>query len=208
MILGTRKEILDLDEIESICSSYFCKINKKIVVIVLARFDLDETKSILRKHFNYWNELTGKDVNFYWLGYGPYKNPTRCECRCKEDFCDKLKFSNAIYVSEVKRLEKLLDYQFDDEIGLLLLDCNKGSIQYEKSLYLNIENLAHQEVDTKLKKFIRCLIEVCSNNKCIEEVKTELKTKKTLYDLGDITVSDVLGAAGSGLGLIGSFLVS
>lgn len=199
-------KIISLDEIDSLCMEKYHEYPNRIIMIVLARFDLDEVKTIIRKHYKYWHEVTGERIDFFWLGYGVRQTPSVYYGEPAEDFLRGIRFDNHTFVKDTTRLGRLAGFDFGDEIGLLLLDCNRGSVRYDKSLYLNIEALVHQEVDTKLKKFFNFLIRVCSEKECIEDVKTELKAQHAIYSLGDITISDVISATGSGAGLIGSFI--
>ena len=212
-VIASRKEektdndkIISLDEIDSLCMEKYHEYPNRIIMIVLARFDLDEVKTIIRKHYKYWHEVTGERIDFFWLGYGVRQTPSVYYGEPAEDFLRGIRFDNHTFVKDTTRLGRLAGFDFGDEIGLLLLDCNRGSVRYDKSLYLNIEALVHQEVDTKLKKFFNFLIRVCSEKECIEDVKTELKAQHAIYSLGDITISDVISATGSGAGLIGSFI--
>lgn len=200
--------IVTLDAIDLYCTKKYSYIPKRIIVIVLARFDLDEIKSIIRKHYDYWNELTGETLDFFWLGYDYEHSPGDYLFGEEKDYINSLKFDNRSFIKDLKRLEKLIDYDFGDEIGLLLFETFNGSVRYDRSLYLNIEALAHQEVDTKLKKFFRFLIRACSFHNRIKDIKSDLKGIRLLYSLKDITLIDMLSVVENTKGLIGAFKLS
>ena len=198
-------EILTLSEIDRYCSNYYADTAKIIIVIVLARFDLDEVKSIIRKHYNYWHELTGENVDFFWLGYDVNHTPGEYRGENERDFINGLKFDNRSFIVDVYRLEKLTDYNFGDEIGLLLVETFNGHVRFDRSLYLNIEALAHQEVDTKLKKFFRFLINSCKSHSRIKDINGDLKRIRRFYSLKDITLIDMLNLVEPATGLFGAF---
>lgn len=200
------KETFTLDVIDSFCREKYTLDAKRIIVIVLARYDLDAVKDIIRRNYNYWHELTGNNLDFFWLGYGMKQSPSDYRGDNTEDFITSLRFDNRSYVKDMERLERLSEYRFNDEIGLLLCDCYAGSVQYEKSLYLKMEALAYQSTDINLRKFFKLLIEACRKNECIEDVKTELITKRMYYNLGGIKITNLLGFARAGLGFVVSFL--
>lgn len=200
---------LTLDMINSYCEKKYSDKTKKIIVIVLARYDLVEVRSIIRQHYDYWDALTGEQLDFFWLGYSVWGRPNSPGCNTAfDDWFSPVFFDNRTFIKDVARLEKLTDYDFGDEIGLLLFETFNGIVRYDRSLYLNIEALAHQEVDTKLKRFFRALIRSCSVNSRITEVKNELMTKRFLYSLKDITIIDLLNVVEPAKGVIGAFKVS
>ena len=73
---NTDNEIISLNEIDSLCMEKYHEYPNRIIMIVLARFDLDEVKTIIRKHYKYWHEVTGERIDFFWLGYGVRQTPS------------------------------------------------------------------------------------------------------------------------------------
>ena len=187
--------MVSLDDIESYCSANYSKYQQRIIIIVLARFDLDDVKAILRRHYRYWNAITGKDIDFFWIGYSAGNTHDKSKSENQKDLIEHFEFDNASFIKDMKRLEKLTDIHFKDELGLLLLDCYQGNIRYDKHIYLSIEKLAHQEGDTNLKKFFSYLIKVCGGGVCLDNVEKKVKLKWLVYNLREVSFSNILSIA-------------
>ncbi len=197
-----KSNVVTLDFIDASCKVRYHEKAKRIIVIVLARFDLEEVKNIIKKHYDYWNELTSENLDFFWLGYDTDFMTAESRDADKDTIIKHILFNNRSYIRDVKRLKKLTGIDIKDEIGLLLLDVDNGSVKYEKRLYLRIERLIHKEADTNLKTFFSYLIIACSGNACIEEVRKKLKIMHFVLSTKELSISDILDVAVSLKGIM------
>ena len=197
-------QYITLDTINEMCSNLYREEEKRIVVVVLARYELDKVKKIIKNHYTYWNNATGAGVDFFWLGYGIHNNPGVNDRA--EEITNAIVFDDDLYQKDTEKLMRSNIYKYGDKIALLLFDCNYGELKYENNLYLDIEALAQREDDSKLKSFVSYLIKNCKEKKQIADIELELFVRRLLSSMEGINIVSIIGFVGSVLTIIGFIL--
>ena len=64
-----------LEDINNHCNYDYEYGEKRIIGIMLARYNIDASKDIVKQHFDYWNYFSGEKYHIFWLGYGAYAFP-------------------------------------------------------------------------------------------------------------------------------------
>ena len=181
---------LTLEDIDKICSETYDYDEKRIVVIVMARFTLPEVKKMIYRHLEAWHYFTEQSLDLFWLGYIADKTPSISYE--DEHPLKHIRFDYRSFTADLNRLSKITKYSPDDVVSLYLCDYHDGHIHLEDSIYIDIENLAQQEIDTKLKRFFHYLITVCKKNHCVKDVRLKLTRKLLQSNIDGLTCMDLL----------------
>lgn len=62
----------NLDTIEQTLSYRYHYGEKYIIGIMFARYDIALSQYMINECYRYWHELSDKDFDMFWLGYGEY----------------------------------------------------------------------------------------------------------------------------------------
>lgn len=179
--LTKTKRGLSLEDINRICSEHYDVGEKRIIVLVLARFTIPAVQKMIYINYDHWHWLTDKGLDFFWLGYIHENHPSIDYGNDKP--LKNIKFDFHTYNEDIKSLSHITKYTPDDVIGLLLCNYYEGRIHYEQCFYISIENLVQSSQDTKLRQFMNYLITASQKHCNIDQIKTSLIAKKLITNM-------------------------
>ena len=165
--------VITLDRVQKICSQRYKFNEHRVIVIVLARYTIKAVENMVRNNYAFWNEYSGTDVDFYWLGY------SADEIRIGNTSLGLvfLDFDTKSFVNDLKNLSRIQKHRFGDSVGFLLCNFYDGKLHYDSSVFIDIERLVQSPNDTDLRKVTECLIEACAREQEAKNVGTIIRTE-------------------------------
>lgn len=185
---------LRLADIENICYQRYGDKDRRVIVIVLARYSIESVQKIVKENYEYWHKISRNEADFYWLGY--YLE--ECEGKVSTPFKPSpdggvyhLKFDMDTYVDGVVELNEILGKRLGYVTAYLLCDYYEGRIHFEKSVLIQIDDLLELDKDGgKLRKATDCLFYACKREKDAYNAGTiiidEMKLEKLKVKMGNI----------------------
>ena len=125
--------------------------------VLLTRPDLDTGKSILNS-LEYYHHLTGKNINFYFPGFGAYWGKEHSDKRAVA-IIDNVQwyFSNKKFVSFVEEMQLYSRWRYLGESELLLIRLRDGILTYEGMLIFYLDDMLRDKVIDSIPKFFQQL---------------------------------------------------
>ena len=182
------------DQITSYCNGRYESGERRVIVIVIARYSLPIVKRMVSSHYDMWHYASDSSVDFFWLGYnaGPFPNNGGEENIGRLGDDRHVYFNTRQYLAGRQEIENATGYKPKDIVSLLLCDYYGDRVHYENSALIQIEPLLKDENDIKLRLFMEDLIELCSKNDSVKEVKNQLKCENLIYS---INIKGLIGTA-------------
>ena len=191
-IVAKRKG-LSLKDIEKICSNNYPFDERKIIVLVFARYSLPEVKKMISSNYEYWNTRTEKGVDFYWLGYSYENNPFTNYGN--DNPLKHISFDYDVFNEDIKTISQEINKKLSDVTGLLLCNYHDGRVHFKESFYINIEELVQNKENTKLKVYFNELIDLCYKEYDIKQVKNKLISRLKMNATVNASSSTLLSNA-------------
>lgn len=160
----------DLWTIENYCKEKYGT-QEKVIGIMIARYSLEEVKHIVEENYNYWNHLSGKEFDVFWIGYESIDFPAYSDWK-KVRGINSLFYSDKILSFEVKKLrkEKFIDYR-DGGCTLILVKYNGNELDFSDYL---IKDLLEIRTRANLRKYMDSVIDFASCNLPISQIRKNL----------------------------------
>lgn len=183
---------------------------QRIVGIMLARYDIAVSISIINECYHYWDVNSGKTLDVFWCGYGKYLYPDpndkkRIPLRPPIDY-DGAYFDMVEFVAAKRMLNQRVKKRYNDHIHLILLNYRNGKLHYDESFQIDLE----QNVDTNNAK-IRSLMEwialECETTYRVEDLAKHLKQEQYKQELYGISFSEFVQHALTTVEVIRGFTV-
>ena len=181
-----------IKEIEESCKRRYKVNEKRIVAIIVARYDIPNCRQMIEKNYTFWHSRTGKALDFFWLGYGSYNFHIEKGQYLVGDYENEphVFFDSEAFCRGIEDIERLANFHYDDSIGILLCSYRDESLYLNESTYFEIESLMQAESQQKLREFTSSLIKECKHSRDITYVTMKLRVKKMSYGLLNIKFSD------------------
>lgn len=183
---------MTMESIQMACQQRYESNEKRIVAIVIARYDIFNCRQMIQENYTFWHYWTGKALDFFWLGYGSYNfHLQRCQHFVGNyDNEPNVYFDTEVFCTEIKNLEKILNVELNDPIGILLCNYREGLLHLNESAYINIGSLMLEQNQYKLRDFTASLIKACKKKHNVTDVIWKLRLKKASYGLLDMKLSN------------------
>lgn len=180
---------------------------KRIVGIILARYDLPIVQSIIDSCYLYWHENTNDVLDFFWAGYGEYLCPS-------DETSDKiiLKFngnSNCVYydrrafISIKNEFNKIFKKPYQDKLQLILVNYYDGKLRFDESIKIDLEENLDSNFAT-IRELVEFITNECTETYDVAALARKIKSERikdyVKNQIKGITLSDVIGTA---IGVIG-----
>lgn len=176
---------------------------RRVVGIMMARYDLGSTKEIVEQNYLYWHHNTRRHFDIFWAGYGAYladESPTKTVLRFPGNE-KRVYFDLDAFIEIKDQLNVNFRLPYEDKIQLILVNYHDGQVWFEESLKICLE----ENLDTDYAK-IREIMEFVSNEcrlECeITPIARKLKSARFKNIFKGITLSDAIGTAIGIMGLI------
>ena len=210
---------LNINELNKRTTQNYGPDEKRIVGIILARYDLPIVQSIIDSCYLYWHENTNNYVDFFWAGYGEYLSPTDVtndKIILKFDGNDThVYYDRQAFISIKKEFnkifkkthqDKILKKIYQDKLQLILVNYRDGGLQFDESILIDLEENLDSNFTT-IRELIEYITFECANMDNVTDLAKKLRHEhfndNVRKQIKSIIVSDVVGIA---IGLAGLIL--
>lgn len=201
---------LNINELNKRTTQNYGSDEKRIVGIVLARYDLPIVQSIIDSCYLYWHENTNNYVDFFWAGYGEYLSPTDVtndKIILKFDGNDThVYYDRQAFISIKNEFNKIFKKTYQDRLQLILVNYRDGGLQFDESIQIDLEENLDSNFAT-IRELIEYITVECANMNNVTDLAKKLRHEhfndNVRKQIKSITVSDVVGIA---IGLAGLIL--
>ena len=201
---------LNINELNERTTQNYGPDEKRIVGIILARYDLPIVQSIIDSCYLYWYKNTNNYVDFFWAGYGEYLSPsdvTNDKIILKFDGNDtRVYYDREAFISIKNEFNKIFKKTYQDRLQLILVNYRDGGLQFDESIQIDLEENLDSNFAT-IRELIEYITVECANMNNVTDLAKKLRHEhfndNVRKQIKSITVSDVVGIA---IGLAGLIL--
>lgn len=201
---------LNINELNERTTQNYGPDERRIVGIILARYDLPIVQSIIDSCYLYWHENTNNYVDFFWAGYGEYLSPTDVtndKIILKFDGNDThVYYDRQAFISIKNEFNKIFKKTYQDRLQLILVNYRDGGLQFDESIQIDLEENMDSNFAT-IRELIEYITFECANMDNVTDLAKKLRHEhlndNVRKQIKSITVSDVVGIA---IGLAGLIL--
>lgn len=186
----------NLDTIEQTLSYRHHYGEKYIIGIMFARYDIALSQDMINECYRYWHELSDKDFDMFWLGYGEYGCENHNDNPIEMTFPGNNTynyFNTRKYIDSIREIKALTGgrWKYNDKIQLMLVNCRRGSIDLSEYITIDLEeNLG--ENNSNLRQLVYNIIEYSRSYSDVRQIKLLLRRDSFWRSLKSITLSDAL----------------
>lgn len=188
---------------EKVCKKYDCG-ERRIVGIMLARYDIRLTKNVISDCYQYWHFNTGKFLDIFWAGYGAYLCPDeQTSTKIILDFPgneDRVYFDLEAFISIKNRFNQVCDKKYKDHIELILANYYDGHIHFNESLKIDLEKNLDENYFT-IRQLLELITNECKSKYDIISLIRELKKIEFFDIIKGFKPSDLINLALTGAGI-------
>lgn len=201
---------LNINELNKRTTQNYGPDEKRIVGIILARYDLPIVQSIIDSCYLYWHKNTNNYVDFFWAGYGEYLSPsdvTNDKIILKFDGNDtRVYYDCEAFISIKNEFNKIFKKTYQDRLQLILVNYRDGGLQFDESIQIDLEENLDSNFAT-IRELIEYITVECANMNNVTDLAKKLRHEhfndNVRKQIKSITVSDVVGIS---IGLAGLIL--
>lgn len=191
---------LDMEKLKYSLSNKYENGEKRIVGIMIARYDLPLTQKLIDSCYSYWHYNTGRTLDLFWIGYGEYLCPddeTNNKIILKFDGNKtRVYFDRRKFISEKDSIYKIIKRRYNDRLELILVNYYDNYLHFDEFIKIDLE----KGLDSNF-TYIRELMEFITN-KCGEfydvyDLRKSLLSKwakdRIKGNLENISIKDLIG---------------
>ncbi len=200
------EEALTLEKLNRKISNKYEYDEKRIVGIIMARYDLKLTQSIIDGCYLYWHENTGKVLDFFWAGYGKYLCPddeNKDKIILKFDGNDnRVYYDRKAFISIKNEFNNIFKKAYQDKVQLILVNYKNGKLRFDESIKIDLEE-NFDENFSNIRELVEFITDESTRCHDVLELAKMLKNKNVKKHfknkLKGITFSDIIG---TGIGFL------
>jgi len=177
---------------------------KRIVGIVMARYDIAVTRNIINDCYQYWHYNTGKSLDFFWAGYGAYLCPddqtnTKMILNFNENQ-NRAYFDLEAFISIKNEINSKLKNQYKDRIQLVLLNYSNGKLHFDESFQIDLEKNLDENY-ASIREIVEWITNECHSTYDVVSLAKKLKRNNLWKTIKGVTLGDALNLAIGAAGL-------
>lgn len=134
---------LTLDSLQEQANYKYEHEEKRIVGIMLVRYDISLTRNLINDCYRYWHYNTGKTLDIFWAGYGAYLyEEDQTETKVIMDFPrndDRAYFDLEAFIGIKDALNSKLKRRYKDRLQFVLLNFSDGKIRFKDAIQIDLE---------------------------------------------------------------------
>ena len=196
------EEALTLQRLKQKVSYKYDYDEKRIVGIMLARYDLPLTQSIVESCYLYWHYNTSKTIDFFWAGYGEYLCPDEESSNkiiLKFDGNDtRVYYDRKAFISIKNEFNRIYKKPYQDKLQLILVNYYDGKLHFDQSIKIDLEENLDSNYAT-LRELIEFVTNECAETYDVADLVRKLKSEYikdyVKNQIKGITLSEVLSTA-------------
>ncbi len=183
-------------EMEKTISDKYKYFEKRIVGIMLARYDISLIREVIEESYYYWHKNSSDRFDLFWPGYGEYfgngaTSNTIIEARWNNN---GIYFDLDSFIEFKNSLNRIKGFKYKDKFELILVNYYNGELHYDEYLRIDLEKNIDDNYST-----IRSLLETITNDCYLYSNVSEFHKKLIRDDIvgkiKGITLSDVIYVA-------------
>lgn len=198
---------LDMIELNNRVSHKYNKYEQRIVGIMLARYDLPLTQSIIDSCYLYWNDNTNETLDIFWAGYGEYLCPDDASSNKIilkfEGNKTHVYYDRKAFINIKNKFNAIFKKPYQDRIQLILVNYRNGKLQFDESIKFDLEDNWDPNLAT-IRELMEFITNECAHTNTIENLAHKLRSERlkdyVKKQIKGITFSDIISAA---TGIIG-----
>lgn len=175
---------------------------KRIVGIMLARYDLKLTQSIIDNCYLYWHYNSGKVFDIYWAGYGQWLCPDEeNENKIILKFTGnktRVYYDRLAFISIKNELNDLYKKPYQDKIQLILVNYYDGKLHFKESIKIDLEENLDPNFAT-IREIIEFITNECGEKHDVTDLARKLRSEhiKDYFknQIKGISLSDFISTA-------------
>lgn len=188
-------EALTLAKLREQISERYRYDEQRIVGIMLARYDLSVTKSIIEENYQYWEKNTKGYLDVFWAGYGAYLSPSD-ESATKTILkfsgnTQRVYFDLEAFIEIKDQFNECFRFPYEDKLQLILVNYRDGQLHFSESLKIDLEENLDANYAT-IRRIMEFITFKCRSAHEIASIVRDLKLEKFKNMIKGITISDVL----------------
>lgn len=137
------KEALTLERLNKRVSEKYEHGEKRIVGILLARYNLSLTQSIVDSCYFYWHDNTGKALDIFRAGYGAFLSPneqSHTKIILKFQGNDiRIYYDQRAFITIKNELNQHFRISYQDSLQLILVNYRNGKLIFNESIKIDLE---------------------------------------------------------------------
>lgn len=190
-------EALTLEKLNKKIEKRYAYDEKRVVGIMMARYDLNLTKDIVEQNYQYWDRNTKKYVDVFWAGYGAYlspdsETPTKTILKFSGNI-DRVYFDLDAFIDIKEEINKHYKKPYEDKLQLILLNYRDGKLWFEESMKMDLEENLDANY-AKIRKIMEFVTRECRREHEVAPICRKLKLENFIEDIKGISISDVMNA--------------
>ncbi|SKC80034.1 hypothetical protein [Maledivibacter halophilus] len=189
---------LSVDLLKEIVRHKYDYDEKRIVGIMLARYDISLIKNIISDCYQYWHLNTGKVLDIYWAGYGAYLCPDeQTSTKTILEFPgnnNRVYFDLDAFITIKNELNQVSDKKYKDHIELILANYYDGYIHFNETFKIDLEKNFDENYVT-IRQLVELLTNKCKSKHDVVSLIRELKKIEFFNIIKGFTTSDVINKA-------------
>lgn len=198
-------EALTLNGLCEQVSKRYSKDERRVVGIMMARYNLGITKRIIDENYQYWHFNTKRDIDVFWAGYGRFlsssdESATKTILRFPGN-TNHVYFDLDAFIEIKGQFNECFSKPYEDKLQLILVNYREGELWFDESLKIDLEENLDENY-SKIREIMEFVTNECRSEQEVASIAAKLKLGKLKGIFKGITVSDVIGTAIGVAGLI------
>lgn len=186
---------LSLSELDKKINEIYDFGEKRIIGIMLARYNISLVKHIVNDCYGYWHGNSEKGFDIFWPGYGEYLPPDmECGGRKILDFEEnenRVYFDLNKFISSKKEISSFGKIKYKDKFEILLVNYYDGHIHYDRYIRIDLEkNLDNNYAS--IREFIEFITEQCRSINDIDSLRRKIISKDIKKQIKGINFSKAI----------------
>lgn len=175
----------------------------RMIGLVFARYTNEDVKKIIDSNFDYWDEVSGVDVDFFWAGYGEYYHgrETKTKLKIKVDKNRNSIFYDESAMQSFKKSYPTLKKLKRDRVAVVFVGYENGKPLFDDAICFQFPKSIDKD---EYRETMNDLIVLCKDHKGFHDFKVALRKYQVTCKIQNIDIFDiasVVGGIASGVSL-------
>lgn len=196
---------LSIDLLKKKVSNKYEYSEKRIVGIMLARYDIRSMRNVISDCYQYWYLNTGKVIDIFWAGYGAYLCPgEQTSTKMILDFLgndDRVYFDLEAFISIKNEFNQVFHKKYKDHMELILANYYDGHIHFNEAFKIDLEKNLDENYST-IRQLVELITYECRAKHDVASLYRGLKKMEFFDMIKGFKFSDVINLALTAAGKI------
>ena len=173
---------------------------RRIIGIMIGRYDISLVKDIVFECYRYWHKNAGREFDVFWPGYGEYLFP-------ENEGLDKqvlnfygndtrVYFDLNAFIEFKKKLKKECGYYYNDKFELLLVNFYENKLRYNEYIRIDLEKNLDDHY-ARIREFMEFITDECSSESEVKYIAKKIRRKDLWEKVKGVSISEIVSTAAS-----------